>query len=160
MSPTTPILTQIEDAMVKMIEGITPGLYTYNWVVNETDLAKDQFPRANIFLDYENNLDDPEGPDSDMYFQEAFFRIEIIARAEQEYDNPRWEIQKDLNLALDDLKRLFGRDYTVNGTADFIMYRGMRIEYFRNNDIFIPAKLITSWRITYEQDRQSPESVA
>ena len=160
MSPSKPILTQIEEGIVDMIEGIEPGLYSFKWMVNEPDYAKATFPVANVYLEYETSLDDANGPDSDMYFQECSFRIDVMARAEQENDNPRWDIQRDLNKALDDLKRVFGRDYSVNNTADIIMYRGMNIEYERNNDIFMPAKMVTRWIVRYEQDRQNPEDLA
>lgn len=158
--PDTPILTQIRNAMVEMIEGIELGSYHYIWHANQPDAAKMQFPTANIFLETETSLDDPNGPDSDMYFQECTFRIEVTAQLEQEMENPRWSIQDQLDKALDDLKCLFGNDYSVDGTADIIMYRGSNIEYRRNNDIFIPARLITRWIVRYEQDRRSPDTVA
>lgn len=158
--PGTPILSQIMTSMEEMILGITLGLYNFTWDVNKTDLAKASFPVANIFLDNEVNLDDPQGPDSDMYFEEVNFRIEIYTRLETEMANPRWEIQLELNKALDDLKMVFGRDYTINNTADYIMYRGMVVEWIMNNDIMIPGKMITRWRVTYESDRQNPDSVA
>lgn len=157
----TDLLTTIEYEMVKKIEGMTEGLYHFNWdSCNQLDVAKMEFPNAQIYLENENCLDSASGSNNQAYFQEVTFRIEVLARLEEECDNPRFDINVELNKALSDLKRVFGSDYSVNGSVDTIMYTGSNREYIRNNDIFIPAKLITRWNVRYEQDRSDPDVFA
>lgn len=160
--PGTPILTQIEEKMKTMIGSMEKGSYHFSWDqnINEVDLAKSSFPTAAIYVEDENNLDDPDGPDSNAYFQEVNFRIEVYARLEEEMSNPRWEINKALNKCLDDLKKVFGSNYNMDGVCDKIMYQGSNREYINNNDVFIPAKLITRWLVEYEQDRDNPDIIA
>lgn len=155
------LLTKIEEAMKNAILSMEQGLYHFNWLsCNEEDMAKSSFPVANIYLEDETSLDDPDGPSNNMYFQEVLFRIEVLVKLEEEYSQPRFAINEQLNLALSDLKRLFGSDYSINGTVDTIMYKDSSREYIQRNDIFLPTKLITHWVVKYEQDRTDPDVIA
>lgn len=161
--PGTPILTQIEENMSSLIQGMQPGLYHFMWgsqSVNDTDLARVTFPCANIYLESDTSLDDINGSHCGAYYHESTYRIEVMAKLEEERENPRWAINAELSKAFDDLRKLFGRNYNINGTADTIMYRDMQREFARNGDIFIPSKMITYWVIRWESDRQSPDLVA
>lgn len=175
MAPGTPILTKIEDEMYNLIAGMTTGDYHYNWgTVNELDMAKMQFPSALIYVEEEESLDDPNGAWSQAYFNEVNFRIEVMARLDREYENPVFEINRELNKCLDDLKKLFGGDpinadaiarggkgWNLNGTADTMMYSGSRREEMKAaGDIFVPTKLITNWIVRYEQDRTNPDQAS
>ena len=159
------LLTRIEYNISNLIQTISQGSYYFNWgPSNELDLAKAQFPCAQIFIENENCLDDPDGTSSNMYFQEVIFRIEVYATLDQEIDNPRFAINQELNKALVDLKRLFGNNWSLEyqgvAPADTIMYTGMTREYIEHNDVFVPSKMITNWRVRYEQDRTNPDIIA
>lgn len=161
MPPTTPILTQIEDKIYDYIRGMKTGPYHFSWgTVNERDLAKAAFPSALVYVDEEESLDEPDGAWGSAYFNEVSFRIEVIARTEVEYENPVFDINRDLNKALDDLKKVFGTNWSLDLTGDIIMYRGSSREEIRNGDIFIPKKLITRWTVRYETSRTDPTEVS
>lgn len=161
--PGTPILTQIEESMVSLIQGMLPGLYHYTWgsqSVNEQDLAKATFPCAMIYLESDTSLDDPNGSHCGAYYHESIYRIEVKARLEEERANPKWAINAELNKAFDDLRKLFGRNYNLSGACDTIMYQSMQREFVSNGDIFIPSKMITYWVVRWESDRSDPDLVA
>lgn len=160
-----PILTNAEAAMASMIVGMTTdGGYNYDWeTVNHEDFAKSQdynayaFPRAMIYLEpEERNTDDPDGAWAGAYHNEAMFRIRVVGRLDEEYAEPLFEINKVLNKGLDDLKKLFGTNYSLNGTIETIMYRSSNRVRQENGDIMIPKVLDTFWMVRYSQDRTNP----
>jgi hypothetical protein len=158
-----PILTLIEQGMADAIADMEQGEYNFTWNaqgVNQPDMAKVTFPTAEIFLESEDNLDDPDGPWSNAYMQEATYVIRVRARLDSETDVPTWEINAELNKALDDLKKLFGTNYSVSGYCDTIMYRGFERINEMSGDVFIPKRMETRWRVQYSQDRKNPEQVA
>jgi len=155
-----PILTQIEDKMYDLILSMQLGTYNYRWsTVNEQDMAKTTFPQALIYQDVENNLDERSGTWGGAYFNEVLFRIEVRPELDKEYSNPVFQINREFNKALDDLKQLFGRNWNLVGASDTIMYTGSERVYELNGDIFVPGKLITRWLVKYEQDRVEPTTV-
>ena len=155
-----PILTQIEDKMYDLIKTMQLGTYNFRWnTVNEQDMAKSTFPQALIYLENESNLDERDGTWGQAYFNECTFRIEVRPELDKEYTNPVSQINREFNLALDDFKQLFGRNWNLVGASDTIMYTGSTREYEVSNDIFIPGKLITTWLVRYEQDRFEPTTV-
>lgn len=157
------ILTEIENGMATAIAGMTEGAYNYNWYsqsVNQPDMAKVVFPMAEIMIVDEENQDEEDGPWSDAYMQHATYEIKVRARLDAETDVPNWEINAKLNDALDDLKKLFGTNYSVSGYCDLIMYRGMTRELERSGDIFVPKSMTTRWLVKYSQDRKTPTQVA
>jgi len=155
---TAPIVTRIEDGMYDMIAGMTKGAYNFDWgTVNQPDMAKQEFPSAEIMLVEETNLDEEDGAWANAYMNEAMFNIVVRARLSQEVNIPIYEINKELNLALDDLKKLFGTTYSTGvSIGDQIMYRGMERIIEPQGDLFIPKRMVTHWRVTYTQDRESP----
>lgn len=158
MTYDTPILTRIEEAMATRIAAIckSDGYYT-NWgSVNEPDVTKQKFPSAEIVLESEENLDETESAWSGAYNQEARFIIRIRAKLDNEEVTPFYEINKELNKALEDLKRLFGTYYTVSDACETIMYQGAQRLVDRGNDIFRPAYLETKWLVKYTQVRTDP----
>jgi hypothetical protein len=154
-----PILTQIETNTAALIAAMTTaGGYNYNWeTVNEEDLAKGEFPRACIYLEpEETNIDDANGISGNAYTNEAFFRIRVAGRLAEEKSTPMFEINKILNKALDDLKKLFGTNYSLGGVCDWIWYKSSTRLPMKSGDIFIPKELDTFWLVRYTQDRQNP----
>ena len=151
-------LQSIEDEMYDLIRGINAEPYNYVWgTVNERDMAKQEWPSAVIYFENETNLDDKNGAWSQSYYEEVTYRIEVRARLYSEYSNPVQEIHKDLYKCLDDLKRLFGNKWNLNGECDTIMYMGSEIVEEPAGDIFIPSKLVSRWLVRYEHDRLDPE---
>ena len=162
MSEPTPILSKIETKMAEQISGMSLGAgYYFEWgSVNEPDIAKQQFPSAEIVVESELNLDEKEGAWSQAYEQEASFLIKVRVTLDNETERPLYEVNTELNKALEDLKRLFGRNYTVSDSCETIMYRSMQRVTDKGNDIFRPAYLETRWLVRYTQDRREPSSLS
>lgn len=157
----TCLLSDLEDKIAELINGIDSGPYNYHWgKSNERDMAKAEFPVANIYLESEDSLDEPDGAWSRAYFSEVTYRIEVMAQLDGEYENPPVEIRKMLYKCLDDLKRLFGKYWNLDGTCNVFMFRGMEIVEQPSGDVFIPSKMITRWLCRYESDRLDPTVVA
>jgi len=148
--------------MASFIRGMRQGDYNYTWgTVNEPDEAKQRFPSAEIRITSEISLDDPDGAWSQAYMQECTYDIKVRMRLKKESNNPDFEMDTELNKALDDLKKVFGtNDMLGNKTCAQIMYRGMRRMQDRTGDILAPKHMITTWRVTYTQDRLSPSTSA
>ena len=161
--PGTPILTQQETQIKTIIEGLKlSGGYHYTWgTVNIEDLAKCTFPCGMVYLDpEEENLDDPDGASAQAYTNMAKFRIRVVGTFETEQSNPIFAANATLTKALDDLKKAFGINYSLNDTADYMMYkRSVRISSVVN-DIMIPKMMDTFWETRYIQSRTSPDTVA
>ena len=151
------LLQAIEEKLAGLIQGMRQGPYNYQWgKSNERDMAKAVFPCANIYIENENCLDEQNGAWAQQYTNEVLYRIEIRAQLSGEYTNPVQEINKLLYRCLDDLKMLFGSKWNLDGTCDTIMYRGMEIIEEKSGDIYIPSRMVTRWRILYEQSRTEP----
>ncbi|MBD3387592.1 MAG: hypothetical protein GF414_01500 [Candidatus Altiarchaeales archaeon] len=159
---TAPMLNRIEDSMKESIEGMKRGAYNYTWgTVNEPDEMKMKFPAAEIRILTEDSLDDEDGAWSQAYMNECTYEITVRARLKRETNTPEFEIDAILNGCLDDLKKLFGDNYNLgNSTCAMIMYRGMRRERSDAGDILRPKYMVTTWRVTYTQDRESPSTSA
>lgn len=134
-----------------------PGAYHYTWMVNCPDRSKATFPLANIYLESDTSLDSTGGASNDMYMHESLYKIIVTTKLEQEMSNPQFQINVDLNLALDDLLAVFGRHPTLDGMTDVIMYQGMVRTFCKNGDLLIPATMETRWRCTWESDRRYPD---
>jgi len=159
--PGTPFLTQIEQKMYDLIGSMNLGPYHFDWgTVNQQDMAKMVFPAALIYLENETSLDEPDGAWGGAYFNEVTYRIEVRAKLDVEYENPVFEINGQFNKALDDLKKLFGANWSLDGATDTIMYRGSERLEERSGDIFVPGKLITRWLCRYETSRALPDQMS
>jgi len=155
--PNKPILTRIEDFMQSLIESMAPGAYHYSWAVNCQDRSKVTFPLANIYLESDTSLDAQGGSSNGMYMHESVYRITVTTKLEQEMGNPLWDINTDLNRCLDDLLAVFGKNPTLGGNTDVIMYQGMTRTFSRNGDLLIPTFMETKWLLTWESDRRYPD---
>lgn len=154
----TPILTKIETEMAERIAALRQADgYFLDWgTVNEPDVAKQSFPSAEIMLDYEACIDDTDTAWSDGYNQEAHYIIRVRGALANEENTPYYEINKVLNMAVEDLKRLFGINYTVSDSCETIYYQGAQRVSDRSNDIFRPAYVETQWLVKYTQTRKDP----
>lgn len=159
MSLEKPILSQIEDSMKELIESMQPGAYHYSWMVNCPDRSKATFPLANIYLESDNSQDNIGGSSNQEYTHVSIYRIEVITKFEQEMDNPQFQVNVDLNLAFDDLLKIFGVYPNLRGKCDTIMYLSMSREFSKTGDIMVPAKMITRFRVEWESSRVEPSHV-
>ena len=157
------LLEQIRDTMAVLIEDMTiAGGYRFDWgSSNRDDIArKDDFPNAEIYLISEDNIDDENGTHAQTYLNEATFEIHVYNKNDAIEDYPNDENNFWLNAALEDLKRLFGNNYHIDDTAHRILYKSMRTEKELAGDIFLPKKMITTWVVSYGQDRLDPDTAA
>jgi hypothetical protein len=152
------ILNLIEDEMADHIGDMTQGDgYYFDWgSVNEPDVAKQIFPSAEIMLVNETCRDDTDGVWSQGYEQECIYTIRVRVALDNEEVTPLYEINKNLNQALDDLKKLFGKNHSLSDACETIMYVGMNRVVDMSNDIFRPRYMDTQWRVRYTQDRLNP----
>jgi hypothetical protein len=153
-----PILTRIESAIETLIKTMRTPDYNYDWnCVNVLDIAKCTFPSAVVVLNpNEINIDSAA---DDLYQNEVTFTIEVVGSLSTEELQPRIEINKVYNKCLDDLKKIFGINYSLSCTCDTIRYAASRREYRKNNDILLPGKLITVWKVSYCQSRIDPTTL-
>lgn len=159
----TDMLTLIEEGMKELIEGMSEGAYFFTWgSVNEPDQAKQDFPSAEIMLEAEENNDEEDGAWASAYDNTCTYVITVKARLPKESSAGLqvYDIHKELNQALSDLKKVFGNNYTVGtNTCATIMYAGMEREFQPQGDILIPKRMITRWNVHYTQDRATPTTV-
>jgi len=153
------ILTDIEQGMADAIASMTLGDgYNFDWgTVNDNDVARQEFPSAEITQTGEQCQDDEEGVWSGAYELESPFVVRVRARLSNEEVLPTYKIRKELNMALSDLKKLFGKNYHVSGACDLIMYTGSVKIPDSSGDIFRPAYMDVSFKVRYTQDRQNPD---
>jgi hypothetical protein len=154
------ILTAAEARMVTLIEAMTTaGGYNFNWGnCNEKDQAKkDTFPNAEIYLPNEDGQDDPaEGVNANSYTNKTQVEIHVYGKNTTLTDNPEFSINAEYNKAVDDLKRVFNTDPSLNGKVFTIEYLNWRREPKTLGEIITPSKLIARFVITYAQDRATP----
>jgi hypothetical protein len=158
-----PITDKIEVAMAALISGMrTTGGYNFSWsLCDEEDISIGEFPRAVInptdsLADKETNMDTVAGIGSLDYTNEVLFTILVIGELDTTSTNPNFAIRSNLRKALDDLKMLFGVNYTVNDTCDNILYMGSQIEIIKRNDVQRPGQLRAIFKAIYSQDRSHP----
>jgi hypothetical protein len=163
----TPILDNVETNMASLIVGmsINDG-YNFDWkMVNQEDETLDDYPQAVInptdsLADKETSQDTTAGLGSQDYTNEVLFTVLVKGELKNPGSNPIFEVRSILRKCLDDLKKLFGTNYTLNNSCDNILYVGSQQEPKRNNDVQRPAQLRTIWKIIYAQDRQNPSQYA
>jgi hypothetical protein len=158
-----PITDKIETAMAALITGMkTVNGFNFNWsLTDEEDISIGAFPRAIInptdsLADKETNMDTLAGVGSQDYTNEVLFTILVIGELDTPSTNPNFAIRSNLRKALDDLKMLFGANYTANDTCENIMYAASQIEIVKRNDVQRPGQLRVIFKAIYSQDRSNP----
>jgi hypothetical protein len=139
------------------------GFY-FDWLVtNQRNYAVSDtsFPRAEIYALVEDSLDQMTGIGSGDYTNAVSWEIHVVNKLMVSSTNPVFDIYSYDNMALDDLKMLFGNpaNRSVSGTCDSFLYKGIKRE-IRAIDQFTPSKFITNWRSVYSQDRANPSEYA
>lgn len=165
MADPTSILFEAVDSMATLIAAMTTtGGYNYNWgACDIEDLAvATDFPHAVIKVLAEECLDDPDGAFACAYQNMVSFEVRVFCKLASEDTNPLYAIREQFCLALDDLKKLFGTNYSLSDNVDCMMYVGAKFDLIksRNDDMFVPYEMVTRWKARYTQSRTSPAAHA
>ena len=155
--------TLLENALARMktdIEAMTTvGGYNHTWgTCNQPDEALVTVRQYALieFMD-EECLDDITTAHAQSYHNQANVRITVYPELTTETSIPNWSIESKILRCMDDLKEVFGNDYTLNGTIDYIQYRRTPNIYTHSSgDRFVPKKFETLWEVYYHQDRLTP----
>ena len=158
MANTIPILTNIEDTIASYILSISrSSVYYFDWrCINVNDISKQTFPSAEIYIEDEDCQDLEDGVAAGAYNQHLNITIRVRVETDVEESNPAYDVNKELNKALDDLKRMFGNNYNVSDRCATIMYRGMSRVVDGANNILRAKYMDTRWLVKYTQDRKDP----
>lgn len=159
----TPIITAIETEMKTLIEGMSiSGGYELDWApINYEDRALEDHATYDVFCTVnwlrEVNQDEPEGLHFQAYHNIAEYSIEVRCPLTTESTNPLFDARPMLQLALSDLKKLFGTYPSLNANHAFkTMYRSAEILDRGQiaGDRFTPYYLSVVFHSWYFQDRQ------
>lgn len=157
------ILNDQETAIETLIKTMTIwNGYNFDWTtVNNRNYALGAWPRAEVYIIEEENLDDVNGISSMDYTNRVVYEIHVAGKLTTSSNNPFFDINSIHNYAIDDLKRLFGDpdNRSVSDTCDSFLYKGFKRE-LKSVDQFTPNKIVTKWVATYSQDRQNPTRYA
>jgi hypothetical protein len=151
------LISLIENKIVDLIGSLTvAGGFNYDWNgVIEGDIHTAVFPSANLVLEEEKNIDEPEGEEivgptgafSEAYYNAIRFVIKIGGTVGGNVTPDRHAFYK----ALDDFKKIFGINYTLdNSGASAILYRGFKM--VNAGGILME----TTWLVRYYQNRKEP----
>jgi len=180
-----PKLSLIKDAIEQLVLSMTiAGGYNYTWLsAGQSDLAKVVgFPAVVYEFDpLENNERAENAADTNSYANKVTIRIDSwneISAAEIASDlglpdpsplnigglpdDPQCAFKLVMDKMLDDLKRLFGRNWwlTADTGVERIDYIKSERIWSKSGDILKPGKLATWWDVTYSQSRIEPTVTA
>jgi hypothetical protein len=133
--------------------------YNFDWSVegmNEDDEAFGSFPKAYIQSPVETNMDQLNDSHAQAYANEVLFIVDCKGILPEFDYNPGFALRSVLRKALDDLKKLFGTNNSVNNTCDVIFYKSSQVVPVKMNDVMKPGFLRTQWLVVYSQDRLNP----
>ena len=119
-------------------------------------------PHAMVTLGDEECVDDDNAAWSGSYTNEITLQIRVDAPQVLESINPNFSIDDPIDYAIDDLKRLFGKNPSANSAGCLpIMYKGAKkAEMYKTGDIFLPKYIETEWLVRYVQDREEPSQLS
>lgn len=157
------------DSFVTRIESLIAGMRTVNgynsdWNALPTaSLANDKnfqsFPCGEAIVVSEEN-DDPAN------FANAYTNrniVEIIVKDDLSTvkKDPQRDIRSVYYADLEDLKKLFGVDTTLNDLGvETFHYMNMELVPHADKDYFTPKHMIVRFDMRYNQDRETPSQVA
>jgi len=152
------LILKIEKEIEKLIEEIPipDGSSGYE-VIFDGDLLQHTFPSVKVELTAERNIDEsddegvagPIGAFAGAYYNTISYNMTIGGESTN---------RDGLLNALDDLKKVFGVNYTLgNSGASAIMYRGFKFVKQEESDVLM---IESYWLIRYYQSRTEPGEVA
>ncbi len=159
----TPVLTLIRSEIKTMISGMTTaGGYNFTWAaVNPSFFSASNISSqaASIFAlvedNEEKNLDSFGAVNGGMYTNDVEFIISAFPRPTPPAGVPFIDVVDEaIDLAVEDLKKLFGNKPCLNGKAFNSLYSGSRKIFTNKEDIpcFVEFRLA----VRYRQDRRDP----
>lgn len=151
-------LERIEAAISSLIAGIrkTAGYY-FDWgSSNIVDMAQKTFPCADVSLITDEGVVDINTANAWTYTIESRFKISVQYKNEVLSDSPQHAINKYQYRCIHDLKKLFGINYTLNGTVNGCEYNSTVREDLNTGNVAIPSTLVTEITVYYNQDRRYP----
>lgn len=165
VSATDPILTRIEDSIEALIGALTvAGGYNFDHgVVNQEDRAHWDLAKVNHVVELEPEIEclDQSGVAfADRYAMRARFKAVSFVPISATAQIPKKAANSVLNMCLDDLQRVFGRDPDANNTCTVIQIESAERVDTGDGDRFYPKTLVTKWRVDYTQSRFNPEQFA
>jgi hypothetical protein len=158
-----PVLTQIRNEIKAMISAMTTaGGYRFTWAaVNPSFFSAANLPAqsATIFAlvedNEETNFDSFGAVNGGMYGNDVEFIISAFPRPNPPAGVPFIDVcDEAIDLAVEDLKKLFGNKPCINGKAFNSLYSGSRKVFTHKEDIpcFVEFRLV----VRYRQDRRDP----
>ncbi len=163
----TPVLTNIRNEIKSMISGMTIlGGYHFDWAaVNPSFFSAANLPSqaAAIFAlvedNEEKNLDGFGAVNGGMYTNDVEFVISAFPRPTPPTGTPYIDVcDAAIDLAVEDLKRLFGNKPCLNGKAFNSLYSGSKKLFTNKEDI--PCYVEFRLAVRYRQDRKQPQRPA
>ncbi|MDR2728510.1 MAG: hypothetical protein LBB56_05200 [Chitinispirillales bacterium] len=162
------LISKMEEEIKELIGGISEnGGYSHDWngrVDIDVFPVDDTCPCAKVELTAEVNIDEseadsaagPTGAFAEAYYNALNYKISIKGTLPD---------RTDLLMALDDLKKVFGKNYTLGDSgASAIMYRGFKFvkKDDKDNAHLEDGALIieSNWIVRYYQSRTEPDKVA
>jgi hypothetical protein len=138
--------------------------YYFDWLtINNRNYSVGTFPRAEVYVATEENQDTKVGIGSLDYTNIVTYEIVVAGKITFSSQNPFFDIISIHNMALEDLKKLFGStnpvNRSLNGTCDSCLYKSMKPER-KSVDQFTPSKIVVTLQVTYSQDRSDPSQYA
>jgi hypothetical protein len=159
------IMSKQMQAITTLISTMTIASgYYFDWLtINNRNYAIGTFPRAEVYVASEENLDQLSGIGSQDYTNAVNYEIVVTGKLTFSSVNPFFDIISVHNMALEDLKKLFGStnpiNRSLNDTCDSCLYKGMKPER-KAIDQFTPTKIVVTLRVVYSQDRSDPSRYA
>ena len=148
-----------------LIAGMTTaGGYNSTWCALPTaSLANDKnfqsFPCGQAIVITED--EDPDAEFTQTYANQCIVEIMVKDDLSSVKADPQRDIRDVYYNDLEDLKKLFGQDTSLNdlGVNGFY-YLGMELVNHEDKDYFTPKHMIVRFTMTYRQDRFTPSQAS
>lgn len=155
------MLNNIDTALRDRILSLSiSGGYNYDWqsVNNEDFNLVEFFPLVNIYQLDEASINSASYPDMNSLRNQLIVELHCYNRLPQESSNSVFDIDRELNYMLHDIKKMIGNYPTLNGAVEYVSYiRSTRQSSGKQDDLLLPKKLVVTIAISYSQDSMNPE---
>jgi hypothetical protein len=137
------------------------GGYNADWqTVQQDDVTLGGWPRATVHLGEETSNDAEEGTYHQVYACSADVLINIGVKLTTKAANPQYAIDDLLDEAIDDIKRMFGRNLSIGGAGTLPpLYVSCSTPDYATGDVFVTKTATMTWTISYLQSRIEPSQI-
>jgi len=156
------IRTTIRDNIADLILSMTKvGGYNADWqTVQQDDVTLGGWPRATVHLGEETCNDAEDGTYHQVYACSADVMIDIGVKLTTKSPNPQYAIDDLLDEAIDDIKRMFGRNLSIGGAGTLpLLYVSCSTPDLATGDVFVTKTATMTWTISYLQCRTEPSQI-